>query len=132
NPSVQVNATQSFSASGKDQFATVLAVQPVFTWTVSGGGTISGAGQFTAGASAGGPFTVTATSGAKTGTVQVTVTALPQYATPKVGGCELTAADGDSLPGTLALFIFGLPLLILTQILARREKWRDEMNASSR
>src|SRR6185295_6161158 len=38
------------------------------------GGTISGAGLFTAGATAGGPFTVTAASGGKSGTASVTVT----------------------------------------------------------
>src|SRR5436853_2352722 len=38
-----------------------MALQPTFTWTVSGGGTIDSSGLFTAGGTGGGPFTVTAT-----------------------------------------------------------------------
>src|SRR4030095_4217031 len=72
--SVATNATQQFSAAPRDQFATALTSQPSFGWTVSGGGSISASGLFTAGATAGGPFTVTATSGAVNGTAQVTVT----------------------------------------------------------
>jgi hypothetical protein len=44
---------------------------------VSGGGTMSSSGLFTAGTSAGGPYTVTATSGGSSGTASVTVNALP-------------------------------------------------------
>jgi hypothetical protein len=72
--SVVTNATQQFTATARDQFATALTSQPSFTWMVSGGGTINGTGLFTAGGTAGGPFTVTATSGAVNGTAQVTVT----------------------------------------------------------
>jgi subtilisin family serine protease len=72
--SVATSATQQFSASGRDQFGTALTAQPTFTWTVAGGGTISTSGLFTAGATPGGPFTVTAASGGKSGTAQVTVT----------------------------------------------------------
>ncbi len=72
--SVVINATQQFSATARDQFATALTSQPSFSWMVSGGGTISASGLFTAGGTPGGPFTVTATSGAVNGTAQVTVT----------------------------------------------------------
>jgi hypothetical protein len=44
---------------------------------VTGGGTISSAGLFTAGSSAGGPFTVSAASGGVTGTAGVTVSSGP-------------------------------------------------------
>jgi hypothetical protein len=50
-----------------------LTTQPTISWSVSGGGSISTAGLFTAGATAGGPFTVTAASGGKSGTASVTV-----------------------------------------------------------
>lgn len=70
---VQVGGTQQFTAVGRDQFATALTSQPTMTWTVGGGGTISTAGLFTAGTTAGGPHTVTAASGGKTGTATVTV-----------------------------------------------------------
>jgi hypothetical protein len=73
--SVTVSATQQFTATGLDQFGVALTAQPAFSWTVSGGGTISAAGLFTAGGTAGGPFTVTASSGAIKGTASVTVTA---------------------------------------------------------
>jgi hypothetical protein len=72
---VSTGATQQFTATALDQFNAALAPQPSFTWAVSGGGTISAAGLFTAGNTAGGPFTVTATSGGVNGTAGVTVTA---------------------------------------------------------
>jgi hypothetical protein len=70
---VPTSGTRQFAASGKDQYAVTLAAQPTFTWTVSGGGTISGTGLFTAGTTAGGPFTVKASSGTVSGTASVTV-----------------------------------------------------------
>ena len=72
--SVQTGKTQQFTATGLDQFGNPLSPQPAFTWSVSGGGTISASGLFTAGSTAGGPFTVTAASGIS-GTASVTVTA---------------------------------------------------------
>src|SRR5205807_2715529 len=75
-------AMQQFTATGLDQFGAALASQPSFTWTVSGGGTISTAGLFTAGTTAGGPFTVTASNGGVNGTASVTVgNAAPTVAT---------------------------------------------------
>jgi hypothetical protein len=74
--SVSTSATQQFTATARDQFATNLATQPTFTWTVSGGGTLSGSGLFTAGTTAGGPYTVTAKSGTVSGTASVTVSAV--------------------------------------------------------
>ncbi len=76
--SVTTSATQQFSASARDQFGDALSTQPSITWTVSDGGTISASGLFTAGTSAGGPFTVTTQSGMISGTASITVNALPQ------------------------------------------------------
>jgi hypothetical protein len=76
---VNTSATQQFSATARDQFATSLATQPTFTWSASGGGTISSTGLFTAGTSAGGPYTVTAQSGGISGTASVTVTLATAY-----------------------------------------------------
>lgn len=75
---------QQFNATALDQFGQPLTTQPSFSWTVSGGGTISGQGYFTAGSTAGGPYTVTATAGtgpsAVSGTASVTVSgALPDF-----------------------------------------------------
>jgi hypothetical protein len=72
---VVASAMQQFTATARDQFVTNLTTPPSFTWTVSGGGTISTAGLFTAGTTAGGPFTVTAASGTVSGTGSVTVSA---------------------------------------------------------
>jgi hypothetical protein len=72
--SVALGGSQQFSASVHDQFGAPLASQPGVSWTVSGGGMISSTGLFTAGTSAGGPFTVTASSSFISGTAQVTVT----------------------------------------------------------
>ena len=74
--SVSTSGTQQFTATARDQFTTNLTTQPTFTWTVSGGGTVSGSGLFTAGTTAGGPYTLTATSGGKNGTASVTVSAV--------------------------------------------------------
>jgi len=72
--SVQTGGTQQFTATGLDQFGQPMSPQPTFSWSVSGGGTINSSGLFTAGGTAGGPFTVTATSGSVNGTASVTVT----------------------------------------------------------
>jgi subtilase family serine protease len=75
--SVQTSATQQFTATGYDQYGQPLSPQPSFTWSVSGGAAISLSGLFTAGTTAGGPFTVTAASGSVSGTASVTVTSVP-------------------------------------------------------
>jgi mannose/cellobiose epimerase-like protein (N-acyl-D-glucosamine 2-epimerase family) len=74
---VNTSATQQFTATAQDQFAAAMSPQPAIAWNVSGGGTINASGLFTAGTTAGGPFTVSAQSGALTGTAQVTVSTLP-------------------------------------------------------
>ncbi|MBA4388411.1 MAG: hypothetical protein C0404_10555 [Verrucomicrobia bacterium] len=75
--SIYTGTTQQFSASARDQFGTALTAQPSFAWTAAGGGTISSSGLFTAGSTNGGPFTVTASSGGKSGTASVTVVKRP-------------------------------------------------------
>jgi Ice-binding-like len=67
------NATQQFTAVGKDGNGTVVAITPVWS-VVNGGGTINSGGLFTAGATAG-TFnsTVQATSGGIAGTATVVV-----------------------------------------------------------
>ena len=64
--------TQAFTATAKDQFGTALAMQPAFTWTATGVGTVTSAGVYSAGATAG-SATVKATSGTVSGTAAVTV-----------------------------------------------------------
>jgi hypothetical protein len=94
---------QAFTASVADQFGDALATQPTVTWMVSGGGTITSTGVFTAGSSAGGPFTVTATAAGQSGTAQVTVS---QGAAPTLA----TAASATPNPvtgTTTALSVLG-------------------------
>jgi hypothetical protein len=70
---VMVGRTQQFTATAFDQFGGVLSVQPTFTWTVTGRGSISKTGLYTAPRRAGGPFTITASAGGIKGTAKVTV-----------------------------------------------------------
>lgn len=75
--SVPAGQSVQFTATGYDQFGAAMSPQPSVAWSVSGGGTISSGGLFTAGTSAGGPYLVTASSGGVSGNANVTVTAAP-------------------------------------------------------
>jgi hypothetical protein len=99
--SVSINQTQQFTATSQDQFGN--SMTPTFAWTVSGGGTISSTGLFTAGAIAGGPFTVTASSGGKSGTASVTLSASVK---PVV---RVKASTNGAEPATNGAFQFSLP-----------------------
>jgi hypothetical protein len=95
-----VGATQQFTATGKDANGNSLAISP--TWSVvSGGGTITADGVFTAGASGGEfPNTVQATSGGVTGTATVVVT-VPSVPGSLVGSYTLQTMDGKAPPDTV-------------------------------
>jgi hypothetical protein len=87
--------TQQFSAQARDQFGTVLAVQPAFTWALASGvGSVGTAGLYTAPATGTGSAVVRATSGAVGGTASVTVQAVNQ--SPTVA----TAAAASANPVT--------------------------------
>jgi hypothetical protein len=75
SPSIAINATQQFTAVGKDAHNNVVVITPVWSVVASGGAIDASTGLFTAGAT-GGTFTntVQATSGAVSGTASVTVT----------------------------------------------------------
>lgn len=75
--SVNINAVQLFSANLTDQFGNTITPQTAIVWSVSGGGSISSNGNFTAGGSAGGPYTITASYSGLNATAAVTVTSLP-------------------------------------------------------
>ncbi len=95
---VEAGQNQPFSAMAYDQFALPLDPQPAFAWSVSGGGTIDGAGLFTAGGTAGGPHAVTASALGLDGTSQVTVLEPPTVYW--VLGVEASPAAGGSVTGT--------------------------------
>jgi hypothetical protein len=91
---INENATQSFSATAYDQFGTAMAVQPAFTWSNSGIGSInSSTGLYTAPGAAG-SATVAATSAAVSGNATVTVT----NAVPTVA-----VAAGDNVAGGVSV-----------------------------
>ena len=71
--SIAAGATQQFSAVVSDQFGVAIS-SPSVSWGVTGGGAISASGLFTASDAPGGPFTINASSGGKTGTATVTIT----------------------------------------------------------
>ncbi len=90
-------ATQAYGATLLDQFSVAMASQPPsFTWSASGGGTISPAGVFTATA-AGGPYVIGASNGGFANTASVTVT--PALATVTLGNLNFTY-DGNPKPVT--------------------------------
>lgn len=100
--SVQTGKTLQFNATGKDQNGNTLTVTP--TWTVTGGGTISSSGLFTAN-SVGGPFTVKAQQGTVSGTASVTVTnttSTPVLTTITVSPSSGTVQKGKTLQFTAA------------------------------
>src|SRR5216683_745751 len=109
--SVPTGGTRQFTATGLDQFGNPMSPQPTFTWSVSGGGTISLSGLFTAGATGGGPFTVTAGTGSVSGTASVTVTAAPVLTTITVAPSSASVATGGTKQFTATGFDqFGNPM----------------------
>jgi subtilisin family serine protease/glucose/arabinose dehydrogenase len=104
---VAVNGSQQFAASVRDQFGQALSTQPGFAWSVSGGGTITAAGLFTAGPVAGGPHTVTATSGSIQGSATVSVSSAPSglvaaYGFSEASGTGVIDASGSGNNGTIS------------------------------
>ncbi len=73
NATINEDASQSFTASAKDQFGVALTNQPTFTWTViSGIGSVNASGRYSSPA-ASGLATVQAASGGVMGTASVTI-----------------------------------------------------------
>jgi hypothetical protein len=91
--SLNLAATQQFTAMGLDQFGAVLSTQPTFTWATTVG-TVTTSGVLTTSANVPGTGTVTATSGLASGSATVNV--LPTEMVP-----DLTS------PGKTALYVFG-------------------------
>jgi hypothetical protein len=118
--SVTTGGQQQYTATGYDQYGATISPQQGFTWTVSGGGTMSG-GLFTAGSTASGPFTVTAASGSVNGTASVTVTSVPAgftiSATPtsqsvrrgNSAGYTVTITPSGGFTGSISLSLTGQP-----------------------
>ena len=96
---VDVGKTRQFTAAGYDQFDLPFSVNP--SWSITGGGTISAAGLFSA-AFPGGPFTVTARDGAFSATAAVTVVKPKASCTGGPANGDYTyAVSGDSQNPTI-------------------------------
>ncbi len=104
--SVAEGATQQFTATAFDQFGNAITTRPPLSWNVNGGGTISSAGLFTAGTAAGGPFTVSVSSGTVLKTASLTVTG---------GSSTGGTLNVFSLPGDGRVRYFGAPGIGLSQ-----------------
>ena len=118
--SVVVGKTQQFTATAFDQSGDPMNLQPIVSWSVSGGGQVSGSGLFTAGSSAGGPFTATASSGGVSGSATVTITPAPDFAVsvspPSVGvrvgqtaTYQVTLTRTNGFTASASLSVSGLP-----------------------
>jgi len=101
--SVRTSATQQFTATGYDQYGQPVNPQPSFSWSVTGGGTISASGLFSAAATPGGPFTVTATSGVVSGKASVTVTTAPADFSLSVSPASQTVRRGNTASYTVTV-----------------------------
>jgi hypothetical protein len=78
NPNVADGSTLQFQATAKDQFGAVMNTQPSWTWRlVSGVGSLSNSGLFSAPVSGTGQATVQATGGGLTGSTSLTVGPTP-------------------------------------------------------
>ncbi len=69
---------QQFTAAAADQFKNALPAPGPFEWSLVGAGRLSAAGQYTAGASLGGPYAVVAGAGGRVGAASVRVVANPR------------------------------------------------------
>ena len=96
---VDPNATRQLTATAFDQFGNSMSPQPTFTWTlVSGGGTLSSTGLYTA-PSSGTLAVVRATAGGVSATASVFVLSRP-WLTQDVGTVGIAGAAGDNSNGT--------------------------------
>jgi hypothetical protein len=98
NAVVAPSGTQQFTAVATDALGSVINPPPAFAWSVNGGGTINASGLFTAGGSAGGPFTITASSSGVSGTTSVSIATNLDLAPAGVGYTwhGMAASTGNS------------------------------------
>jgi beta-glucanase (GH16 family)/regulation of enolase protein 1 (concanavalin A-like superfamily) len=98
SPSILASATLQFDATAIDQFGGAMATQPTFTWSVlSGGGTISNTGLFTApAATVAGSSVVQALAGSSYGTSTISVIPPSTLPTPWTSADISATPAGDS------------------------------------
>jgi autotransporter-associated beta strand protein len=110
---VTAGASQQFTAKAIDQFGDALAVQPTFTWSATGGGTMTSAGLFTAPASVATSTVAASTPGASPSSItgSAIVTTMVDEVMAIAAGQTVTDAGGRS--GTGALIKRGGGVLVL-------------------
>lgn len=107
--SLTVGGSQAFSATTQDQFGANMATQPTsYVWSASGGGSINASGLFTSNL-AGGPYSVTATSGGLNGNASVMVN--PISATVTLGNLNQTY-NGQARPAAVTTNPPGLAIAV--------------------
>jgi hypothetical protein len=92
--SVTKGFSVGFAAGVSDQFGNLMSPQPAVAWSASGGGTIDSGGLFSA-VTAGGPYSITASSGSASGGASVSVS--KETATVTLGNLAQTY-DGTPKP----------------------------------
>jgi hypothetical protein len=98
---LQVGATQQFTAVLQDQFGDALAPQPTIAWAIATGGSVDSSGLFTAAMTPGGPYSLTATARGVSATASITIDAMPDTTPPQV---QLTAPIANTrVMGTITL-----------------------------
>ena len=100
--SVVAGGSVRFAAIGYDQSGQPMATQPTMTWSVTGGGIIDSSGRFAAASTAGGPFTVSASSGGVTGSAKVSVTSPPDFSL-SVSPASASIARGGTATYTITI-----------------------------
>lgn len=101
NARVNQGSSQAYIPTCTDQFGLAMVPTPSISWSVTGGGSITTAGVFTAAIGASGPFTVSAVAGSKNASVPMSVNAPPTIVRP-------AAADSANVYGTnVGLSILG-------------------------
>ncbi|HVX83200.1 MAG TPA: C2 family cysteine protease [Phycisphaerae bacterium] len=90
---LNINGSTALTATAYDQFGAALTVQPTFTWSKTGVGSVNAAGVFSAGGTSGGA-NITASAGGVSGSAAVTVAnAAPTIATPASGPGTVTTTS---------------------------------------
>jgi O-glycosyl hydrolase len=133
--------TQQFTATVTDVAGTPVSPQPLVNWSVETGGSIDSNGLFTAGGIPGGPFTVTAASGALSGAALVSIATngtpfLPLQPTRFVRAGTLlvvtNAAIADSLVNRLVTNLFAFAYANRASLLADGWNFLAAINGASR
>lgn len=98
------NATQQYTATGYDQFGTLLTTQPAFTYSIAAGGlgSINSSGLYTAPASGGGSATVVAATSDASQMASVTIVAVTSVNLVNNGSSTSNATQTLSLTATVS------------------------------